>query len=105
MTHSYATDLKHFDRMLLGGYWGYTSKMWLKHFGSSSRVLKNQVCIDLMKTLKYIFFNIFKVYTETDRKTPKWSNLAWNFYGPFGLKWISVYSSVSNGRISFKHSN
>ena len=51
------------------------------------------------------FFNTSKVYTETDRKNPKWSNLAWNFYGPFGLKWISVYSSVSNGRISFKHSN
>ena len=95
MTHSYATDLKHFDRMLLGGYWGYTSKMWLNHFGSI--LLKIKYTID--------FFNTSKVYTETERKTPKWSNLAWNFYGPFGLKWISVYSSVSNGRISFKHSN
>ena len=89
MTHSYATD-----RMLLGGYWGYTSKIWLNHFGSS---IEKSSTID--------FFNTSKVYTETDRKTPKWSNLAWNFYGPFGLKWISVYSSVSNGRISFKHSN
>ena len=56
MTHSYATDLKHFDRMLLGGYWGYTSKMWLKHFGSSMQSIEKSSMYRLDEDLKIHFF-------------------------------------------------
>ena len=41
--------------MLLGGYWGYTSKMWLKHFGSMYSIEKSSM-YRLDEDLKIHFF-------------------------------------------------